>query len=208
MAQTNVEAGEADRAAQPAAAVLSTRTTYVPMTQAERLRYYFKHMFSVESVLRSSAGAGINQAMNTPSEWGQGATGYGRRFASSFGAHIVQSTVMYGTGAVLHEDNRYFRCGETGAGARLKYAILGTFRARHDDGSEHFSWSRITSYGAAAAISRAWQPPSNRGAIHAVNSFAISVGAEAGFNVAREFLPRIFHTLPSVDVTTSQSAIP
>jgi hypothetical protein len=176
---------------------------YTPITEKERLHYYFSHMFSTEAFLRAAAGAGINQAMNTPGEWGQGAAGYGQRFASSFGAHMVQATVMYGTSAALHEDNRYFRSGESGAGARLKYAILSTFMARHDDGSRHFSWSRITSYGAAAAISRAWQPPSNRGASHALDAFAIFIGAEAGFNVAREFLPGIFHSRAPVVVSQS-----
>lgn len=164
------------------------------MTQNERLRYYFKHMLSPEAVLRSAAGAGINQALNIPHEWGQGAEGYGRRFASSFGAHIVQSTVMYGASAVLHEDNRYFRSGLTGFGPRLKYAIASTFMARHDDGSRHFSWSRVGSYAAAAAISRLWQPPSEKGSTHIADSFGIFIGVETGFNVAREFLPGIFHT--------------
>ncbi|HLY17653.1 MAG TPA: hypothetical protein VKR61_10545 [Bryobacteraceae bacterium] len=205
LAQSSAPTQQADRSAAPVAE--STRTdygTYIPLTQKERLRYYFSHMFSVESVFRSAAGAGINQAMNTPSEWGQGGEGYGRRFASSYAGHIVQSTVMYGAGAVLHEDNRYFRCPDSGVGTRLKYAIVSTFMARHDDGSRHFSWSRIGSYGAAAAISRAWQPPSTRGPVNFADSFAIFVGAEAGFNVAREFLPSIFRSRAPVTTTQDQ----
>lgn len=167
---------------------------YTPPTQKERLRYYFRQMFSPESVLRSAAAAGINQGLNTPGEWGQGAEGYGRRFASSYGGHIVQSTVMYGASAVLHEDNRYFLSGRSGVGARLKYAIASAFLARHDDGSAHFSFSRMGSYAAASAISRTWQPPSTRGFENAASSFGIAIAAEAGFNVAREFLPGILHT--------------
>ena len=193
-AQTVAGTGEADRSATAAATVSPEIGKYTPMTQKERLRYYFLHMLSPEAFLRSAAGAGINQAMNTPSEWGQGAEGYGKRYASSFGGHIVQSTVMYGTGAILHEDDRYFRSGRSGFVPRLKYAILSTFEARHDDGSVHFSYSRVSSYAAAAAISRAWQPPSTRGPVNFADSFAINVGAEAGFNVVREFLPSIFHS--------------
>jgi hypothetical protein len=190
MTQTDTPVtGEANRSAAPA-----PLPAYTPMTQDERLQYYVSHMFSVESVFRAAAGAGINQAMNTPSEWHQGAEGYGRRFASSYGGHIVQSTVIYGTSAVFHEDNRYFRSGETGFGARLKYALVSTFMARRDDGSRHFSFSRMSSYAAAAAVSRAWQPPSTDKPMSALNGFGISVGVEAGFNVAREFLPGIFHS--------------
>lgn len=211
LAQTNPSTGAADRAEPSSAAVSSPPRAYVSMTQTERLHYYFKHMFSAESFLRSAAGAGINQALDLPHEWGQGDEGYARRFASSYGEHIIQSTVMYGTSVLLHEDNRYFRSGQTGFGARLKYAIESTFVARHDDGSSHLSFSRIGSYAAAAAISRAWQPPSARGPIHVVDAFSIFVGAEVGFNVAREFLPRIFHSQEPVAMSQNpahQSAGP
>jgi hypothetical protein len=171
--------------------------SYTPQTQTERLHYYFFHMFSAESVLRSAMGAGIDQALNTPHEWSQGTKGYLRRFGSSYGEHVIQSTVMYGMSAALHEDNRYFRSGKTGFGPRLKYAIASSFLARHDDGSRHFSFSRISSYGASAALSREWQPPSTDKWKNALNSFGISVGVETGFNVAREFLP-LLHSLPSV----------
>jgi hypothetical protein len=202
MAQTGGPAdGEANREASPAPAISAETPAYVAITQNERLRYYFHHLFSLESAVRSAAGAGINQALNTAHEWGQGAEGYGRRYASSYGGHIVQQTVMYGASSVLHEDNRYFRSGETGFRARLKYAIESAFLARHADGSRHISISGIGSYAAAAMISRAWQPPSTIGPQHAANAFAISIGAEAGFNIAREFLPAIFHSLPPVEMS-------
>jgi hypothetical protein len=164
------------------------------MTEKERLQYYWQHLFSVESTVRAAAGAGIDQIANTPHEWGQGAEGYAFRLASAYGEHIVQSTVMYGASVALHEDNRYFQSGQSGFSARLKYALLSTFLARHDDGTRHLSFSRIGSYAAAAVISREWQPPSTSGPVHAADNFAISVGVEAGFNVAREFLPGIFHS--------------
>jgi hypothetical protein len=197
IAQTGTPADHGNRAMPVPAREEVAR--YVPQTQQERLRSYFQHMFNPEAVLRSAAGAGINQAMNTPSEWHQGAEGYGRRFASSYAEHLIQSTAMYGASAALHEDNRYFRSGRSGFGPRLKYAIASSFLARHDDGSRHFSISRISSYAASAAISRLWQPPSTNGPVNAADAFAIAIGVETGFNVAREFLPRILHSRPPVD---------
>jgi len=191
----------ADRASPEAAPppVRVQHSVFVPLSQKERLHYYFSRTFNGESVLRAAAASGINQAMNTPAEWGQGAAGYGRRVASSYAGHIVQSTVLYGTSTALHEDNRYFQSGLTGVKARLKYALLSTILARHDDGTRHFSISAVSSYAAAAAISRAWQPTSTQGADHAVNAFGVALAAEAGFNVAREFLPSILKTRPPVE---------
>jgi len=199
IAQPSASTGETNREAPaPVAAAPVNLSAYAPMTQTERLRDYFQHVFGPESVVRSAAGSGISQAMSTPGEWGQGAEGYGRRFANSYAGHIVQSTVMYGMGAALHEDNRYFRSGLTGFGPRLKYAILSTFLARHDDGNRYFSFSRMTSYVASAGISRAWQPPSASNVTHAADAFGIDIGAAAGFNVMREFVPGLFRSRPRV----------
>ncbi len=194
MAQTG--AGAADRAAPS----LPVALQYTPQTQKERLHYYWQHMFSLESAVRAAAGAGFDQLADTPHEWGQGAAGYGERLANSYAEHIIQSTVMYGTSVVLHEDNRYFRSGQSSFGARLKYAVASTFMGRHDDGTRHLSFSRMSSYAAAALISRTWQPPSTSGPVHAADNFAISVGVEAGFNVAREFLPWIFPSHAAVAI--------
>jgi hypothetical protein len=74
--------------------------------------------------------------------------------------------------------------------------------ARHDDGSRHISISQIGSYLAAGFVSRAWQPPSTRGPGCALNSFVIGMGAEVGFNIAREFLPRLLHAHPPVETVS------
>jgi hypothetical protein len=179
--------------------------SYQAMSQRQRFHYYIDHMFSAESALRAAGGAGFGQLVDRPGEWGEGAEGYGRRFASSFGENIVESTMMFGTSSLFREDNRYFLSGESTFSARLKYAIASTLRARRDDGSLHFSFSQATSYVATAAISRAWQPPSTRGLLPATETLAVLVGAEAGFNVAREFLPKIFHT--RAPVTESQNSL-
>jgi hypothetical protein len=170
----------------------SRQAKFTPMTQEERLRYYFRTTFSVESVLRSSAGAGISQWTNTPSEWGQGGEGYARRLGNSYAQHIMQSTMMYGASSVLREDNRYIPSGESTFGPRLKYAIATSFLARRDDGSRRLSFSRLGSYVATAFISREWQPHSTNGAQNAAATFGTSMGITVGFNVAREFFPKIF----------------
>lgn len=207
MAQASGAAGDANRettgATAPAAPAASTPTApttatgiapYSKMTQGERFHYYVKHMFSAESVLRSAAGSGIEQAVDTPHEWGQGGEGYGRRFANSYGQHIMQSTFMYGSSVALHEDNRYFQSGESGFFPRLKYAVVSTFLARRDDGTRGFSFSRIGSIAATGFISREWQPPSTNGPGNAVSAMGTAIGVDVGFNVAREFFPKIFHT--------------
>ena len=194
LAQPFSLAQPATTSAAPAAARGTTANAGSPLTQAERFHTFVTRLFSAESVLRSTAGSAIIQGTDTPHEWGQGAEGYGRRFASSYSQHIIRSTLMYGTSSILHEDNRYFQSGESSFWPRLKYALASTIVARRDDGTRHLSFSRIGSYTAVAFISRAWQPPSTRGPESAGNALGVAFGVEAAFNVGREFLPRIFHS--------------
>jgi hypothetical protein len=177
----------------PAAKLNSAPLVYVPLTQSERARRYAKSMFSLEAIGRAAAGAGLQQWRNTPHEWDQGAEGYGRRFASSFGENVVRQTITYAVSSAIDEDNRYFRSERTGFGSRTMYAVESAFLARRSDGTRRLSYSRITGLVAAAFISRAWQPPSERGPSHAAANVGTTVGAEIGFNVVREILPDLFH---------------
>ncbi len=170
------------------------RPEFKPMTQGERFHHFVAGTFSVESIIRAAAGAAILQATNTPSEWGQGGEGYARRFANDYGQHIMRQTLMYGAADLLHEDNRYLPSERSGAMPRLKYAVESTFLARKDDGTRRLSYSRLGAVVATAFVSREWQPPSTRGLEHAASSIGTVFGTEIGFNIAREFLPKFFHS--------------
>jgi len=180
----------ADRAEAPVAV---PKPAYVPLAEHERPRLYLKRLVSPEAVFRSAAGAGIDQGIDTPKEWGQGGLGYGRRFGSAFAEHIVRETLMFGSSSVLHEDNHYIRSGETGFGRRLKYALGSSVLARHDDGTRQLSISKIGSTLGASFIWRIWQPPSTNSVGDAMENFGFAIGVSAGFDVAREFLPDLFH---------------
>jgi hypothetical protein len=193
LAQTADFTERRDRTWPADATVSSQRAPFVPMTQEERLHYYFKTTFSLESALRCSFGAGISQWQNTPSEWGQGMEGYGKRIGNSYAQHMIRQTLMYGASSILHEDNRYILSRKSGVGPRLRYAVASSFLARRDDGTQRVSYSRLGSYAATAFISREWQPHSNNGAQNAIASFENTIVTTVSFNIAREFLPKVFH---------------
>ena len=184
----------AQTSTQPKNAVPTAQDEYKPPTQKERFHRYVAGTFSAESLLRSAAGAAILQGTDTPTEWGQGAEGYARRFGNSYAQQVMRHTLMYGASDLLGEDNRYIMSGLTGKGPRLRYAVESSFLARKADGTRRVSWSRLGSYVAVAFISREWQPHSTNGAQNAASSLATSLGSEVGFNIAREFLPRFFRT--------------
>jgi hypothetical protein len=166
---------------------------YVALTAHQRLIVYLKDTVNPVSLLRSAASAGWGQWRNRPEEWGQGSHAFEKRIVSSYAEHITVTTLMYGASSLLHEDNRYLRSGETGAKARVRYALESSFLARHNDGTRHVSLSKIGAIVGAALISRTWQPESTRGLRPAAVNVGVMIGASAGFNVLREFLPDLLH---------------
>ncbi len=171
-----------------------SQSQYTPLTQSERFHHYIKRHVQrrIGSSGRSAAtGAAILQGTNTPGEWGQGGEGYAKRLRELLRPADHIASHGYGAADALHEDNRYLPSGTTGVGARLKYAVASTFLARKDDGSRRFSYSRIGSTLAVAFISREWQPPSEDTPRDAAVSFGTVLASEVGFNIVREFWPKI-----------------
>jgi hypothetical protein len=162
---------------------------FTPLTQSERTRIYLKTMANPLGYLKAGFSAGIDQWNDKPSEWEQGASGYGKRFLNILGQYSIQRTVTWGLDSVLHEDNRYFNSGKKGFWPRTGYAVTSGLLARHDDGTRHLSISQIGGVAAGAFLSRSWQPPSQRSAGDGAVSFGISMASNMGFGIVKEFLP-------------------
>lgn len=155
---------------------------------------YWRHTLGPASVARSGLGAGVAQATNTPSEWGQGAAGFGKRFASSFAKHLVKKGIQYPVSKLFHEELSYRPSGLTGFKPRLKYALLGVvITHKTTTGQRTVAKGELAGAIGSGFISRLWQPASVRTAGAAVSSAGITLGADAAGNVLREFWPEIRH---------------
>jgi hypothetical protein len=170
---------------------------FQPLTQHERTRLYLKTMTNPLGSAKAGFSAGIDQIKDKPSEWEQGASGYGKRFANILGQYSIQRTVTFGLDSVLHEDNRYFNSGKKGFWPRTGYAVASGLLARHDDGTRHPSISQIGGVAAGAFLSRFWQPPSQHSAGDGAVSFGISMGSNMGFGIVKEFLPDLGRAITS-----------
>jgi hypothetical protein len=168
-----------------------TQDQFVPLTQKKRAEAYAKGLFSPFLFFTAGSSAGITQWQDVPHSWGQGGEGYGRRFGNYFAKQSITRTLRWWGEAALHEDNRYFQSGKHGLWARTKYAAASSVLARHDDGKQYLSYSRLGSNAGAAFISRIWQPSTNNSPGDGAVSFGISMGTNAGLNVFKEFLPDI-----------------
>jgi hypothetical protein len=155
---------------------------------------YVRNTFSAKSAAASVAGATINQSRNVPSEWGKGASGFGKRFASSFGTHIVNNTIRYSVARLRHEELSYTPSGKQGFGPRLKYALESTvITHKTTTGNKTVATGNISGAFGSGLISRAWQPASTGTLAGGLSSGGITLGITASTHVAREFWPHHHH---------------
>jgi hypothetical protein len=155
---------------------------------------YLKETFGFKALAGATPGASIQQLRHKPEEWGRGIGGFGKRFGSAMGVHVVKNTIEFGVASARHEELTYHRSGKTGFGPRLKYALLSTVVTnKTTTGERTVALGRISGSVGSGFISRLWQPAS----LHTVGSgFAtggILLGVDGGTHVLHEFWPEIRH---------------
>ena len=137
--------------------------------------------------------AGVSQAENSEPGYGQGAAGYGKRFAASFADGTIES---YLTGAVLptllHQDPRFFQLGKGGFWHRTGYAISRIFVTRADSGGGQFNYSEILGSALSAGISTySYHPRGDRTLPNTASVWGTQVGYDTLTLAVKEFWPDI-----------------
>ncbi len=162
--------------------------TYVRPTQATKLKNYVFDAYGPYPIAGAAVVAGIGQVDNTPSAWGQGAAGYGKRFASDFGIAAITTTTRYGLAEALKEDTLYYRCECKGLFPRLGHAVASSVTARHGtDGHRAFSISAFAApYAGTITAVYLWYPGSY-GARDALRMGNYNLLGSVGQNILLEF---------------------
>jgi hypothetical protein len=162
-----------------------------PLSVGGKLRFQLLETFGPLGLLGAASSAGLNQWRDYPTEWGQGAKGYGRRFGSRLGQNTAMNFIQFGVGAALREDPRYFLSEGQGIFPRVGHAIASTFVARTDDGGRRIAVSEFAGVIGGEFISNTWYPKRLATTTDALRGSIITFGFDAGRNIFREFWPDI-----------------
>jgi hypothetical protein len=169
----------------------SMLTDYSPLAPGEKIHFYLKSSIDPVTIFASAFSSGINQAIDSVPEWGQGMEGYGKRFVSSFGQKAADRTVRSGLKILLREDPRYFYSDRRGVGARTLHAIGEIFVSHKDSGGTRPNYSYFAGMASGVYISRQWRPERHRTAEDYITGAAASIGIQSSKNVFMEFWPDI-----------------
>jgi hypothetical protein len=161
---------------------------YVFPTNGERFRRYVKSTVGPFPLARIAASAGIQQASDSPEEWGQGAKGYGKRFASAFGRNAIQQTITYGLDEAFDLDTGFQRSKRSGFGPRFKHALLDNVTSRTRSGNRVLSAPRLIGVYSAGVISHETWYPERYNYKDGLRSGTTTLLTGFGINLVREFL--------------------
>ena len=143
-----------------------------------------------QSLLYTGISAGINQWRDNPEEWEQGASGYGKRYASSFGRNMIQQTVVYGLDSAMGLDTGFRKSQRKGFFPRMKDALAENITSRTRTGKRVFSVARVSGVYASAIISSETWHPSSYDYKDGLRSGTRSLLMGFGLNLVREFVIR------------------
>jgi hypothetical protein len=174
---------------EPSSAPVTTSTAdYVFPTSKERFNRYVQDTVGPWRLARSAASAGIQQWRDSPEEWGQGAEGFGKRFASNMGRNAIQQTVTYGLDSALHLDTGFQKSKREGFFPRLKDALVQNITSRTKSGNRVISAPRLAGvYTGGIVAAETWYPERysyKDGLRHGTRSLL----AGFGINLFREFV--------------------
>jgi hypothetical protein len=164
----------------------------LPLSPKQKFELAWKTSVDPVTFAASGAIAGVEQAQNAYSGYGQGAKGYARRFGASYGDALIG--VMIG-GAILpslfKQDPRYFYKGTGSTRSRILYALANAVICKGDNGRWQADYSGILGALAAGGISNLYYPASDRNGVGLTfENTLIGIGGSGIANLFQEFLVR------------------
>lgn len=163
-----------------------------PLTSRQKYSLAFKTSIDPITFAITGAFAGVEQADDAFSGYGQGAQGYAKRYAAGYADGFIGT--MIGSAilpSILKQDPRYFYKGTGTTRSRILYAVANAVVCKGDNGHWQVDYSGILGSLAAGGISNLYYPASNRnGAALIFESTLIGTAGSAAQNLFQEFLVR------------------
>jgi len=171
---------------------VSNSSSPISLTSGEKFRLFIRNTADPFTVTYTAFGAGIQQANNGLSGYGQGAAGYGKRLAAGLADETsVGFFQAYLFPSVLHQDPRYFRKGSGPLKERLMNAIIRPIVTRKDSGGRTFDWSGLLGVTASSSLSNVYYPAADRGIEPTFKRVATSIPFSVIDHLIDEFGPNL-----------------
>ena len=163
-----------------------------PLTPKRKFELALKATTDPVTIMAVATIAGVDQATNRFSGYGQGAQGYAKRYGASY-ANFASGLWIGGAilPSILKQDPRYFYKGTGTKRSRFLYAVSRPFICKGDNQRWQPNYSSIFGDLAAGGLSNLYIPERDRhGARLTFENAGIALGTSAAINVLQEFVLR------------------
>jgi hypothetical protein len=163
-----------------------------PLSSWEKFKLAANNSVSVSTLGAVLLGSAYGQAINSPSGYGQGGSGYGKRFGS--GMARAASDNMFGTFAIaslLHEDPRFYVKQGLSFKQALKYSAVRVVYTRSDSGDREVNFAGLLGPLAGEALANTYWPKQNQGVGSTFARYAADIGWRFGGNLMRQYWPQV-----------------
>jgi hypothetical protein len=162
-----------------------------PLTSGEKFKVVGRSLIDPSEFVLIGFVAGLGQASNSDASYGQGAQGYGKRYATAYGDNAIENFMASAVlPSLLHQDPRYYELGRGGFLKRAKHAIGRVVLTRSDSGQTQFNYSEVFGSGMAAAISTySYHPAQDKNFGTVVSVWGTQIGWDVGTYMIKEFWP-------------------
>jgi hypothetical protein len=171
----------------------------VPLNAKQKYELAFHTMVDPVSFILNGVTAGLQQADDVYS-WGEGAQGFGKRYAAAYGTFLTGTLLGNAVLPTLfHQDPRYFYKGTGSKKSRVLYALAMSVICKGDNHHWQFDYSGLLGGAMSYGLSNAYYPAPNRSGIRLIaEGTTIGIGVAGLQNVIQEFLVRKLtpHTHP------------
>jgi hypothetical protein len=165
----------------------------IPLTAGQKFKVVARGAFDPVQIPWYGILAGISQAENSEPGYGQGAEGYGKRWA----AYAADGTIEnFFVGAILpsifRQDPRFFPSGQGSFVHRASYAVSRIVITRGDSGRREFNISEVLGSAMSASISTySYHPRDDRTIGNTASVWVSQMGYDAITIMLKEFWPDI-----------------
>jgi hypothetical protein len=165
-----------------------------PLTGNERFKLYLRQTYTTPGIYVKTALFSIHDQVNeTEPDWGDGASGFGKRLGSLHARNIIQNSLTSLGNAAVGFEPRYDRCRCEGAWPRIRHAVVRNF-ITYGGGDDRGIRPQIMSYAAAfgAGVTVAsWEPDDTSVLIKGYQSVVTQAWVGVIVDALAEFAPDI-----------------
>jgi hypothetical protein len=163
-----------------------------PLNSWQKFKLAANNSVALSTIGSALIASAFDQAINSPSGYGQGGEGYAKRFGADMGR--AASANLFGTfliASVLHEDPRFYVRRRLSFKQSVKYAAARLVITRSDQGERVVNFAGLLGPLAAEGLANTYYPDGSRSVGNVFTRYASDLGWRFGGHLLRQYWPNI-----------------